>query len=209
VLVAACGPGHTVCVGEHPEGIDALASLRRACPVDLWLDPMSPSTMVLMPFLDLDGRNHGGQPWRFLGRHCVGLRLLADPDDPVSGLVARCIVAARAWAFRREGDDAIVLMDYDVPWSYLAAIQRDLASVREYRLSHLVALAGHEGDWLGDWVAEHHDHPAVHSAVDEEAAAAGAAGVTTAPAVTAQGRIFEAASMPDDIHVQLARLVDA
>ena len=195
-------------MSEQPAGIDAFAAVRRTCDIDLWLDPASPSTLVLMPFLDLDGHAHGGQPWRFLGRHCVGLRLLANPNDAVSGLVARCIVAVRSWAFQREGDDEIVLMDYDLPWSYLAAIQRDLVSVREYQLPHLVALAGHEGDWLGDWVAQYHDHPAVHRAVNQESAAAAAAGVGAAPAVTAGGRCFAAVTMPDDIHVQLARIID-
>jgi hypothetical protein len=196
-------------VSEHPAGIDALARVRRACPVDLWLDPVSPASQVLMPFLDLDGHAHGGQPWRFRGRHCVGLRPVADRDDPVSGLVARCIVAVRAWAFQREGDDEIVLMDYDVPWSFLAGVQRDLTAVRQHRLSHLVALAGHEGDWLGDWLAEYHDHPAVHAAVDAEAAAATASGVDATPAITARGEVFGPATMPDDIHVRLARLIDA
>jgi hypothetical protein len=195
-------------VSDHPEGIDALVAARRPCPVDLWVDPVSPTTAVLMPFLDLDGRDHGGQLWRFRGRTLVGLRLLVDAADPLSGLVARCLVAARAWAVRREGADEIVLMDYELPWSLLASAQRDLASVREFGLSHLVALAGHEGDWLGDWVAEYHDHPAVHHAVAEEAAAAAGVGVTSTPTVVVGDVVFEAATMPDDLHVRVARLLD-
>ena len=192
------------------DDVDRLPDLlahRRAAAVDLWLDPASPATALLMPYLDLDGHANGGRPWRFRGHDLVGLRLLPGPGDPVSTLVARCVLAVRAWAVGREGDDHLVPMDYDLPWSYLSAVQQDLAAVRAYGLPHLVALAGRHGDWLGDWVAEAHDHPAVHQAVADEVTAAAQAGVVEPPCVMVGTRQFAAAAMPDDVHEQVAALL--
>ena len=185
-----------------------LLAFRRACLVDFWLDPVSPATALLLPHLNLDGLAHEGQPWRFRGRSLVGLRLLPAPDDDVGRLVARSILALRAWAVHREGDNDIVPMDYDLPWSYLAAVQRDLTAVREFGLPHLVALAGREGDWLGDWLAEFWDDPAVHDELDREATAAHALGVIEAPCIVVGQYRFDAATMPDDVHERVAAALD-
>lgn len=185
----------------------ALLAVRRPCAVDLWVDPLSPATALLLPYLDLDGLSHGGQPWRFRGRHCVGLRLLPDPFDPLSDQVAGCLLASRAWAVEREGDDLIVAMDYDVPWAYLAALQRDLGAVRQFGLSHLVATAAGQGDWLGDWVAEYHDAPEVLGALAGERAAASRLGITEAPCVVARDARFFASTMPDDVGARVEALL--
>lgn len=177
------------------------------CPVDLWLDPVSPATSVLLPCLDLDGLSHGGRPWRFRGTVPVALRLLPDPDDEISALAACCLLAVRAWAVHREGDDLIVPMDDDLPWGYLAAIQQDLRGTRDDGLAHLVALAGRHGDWLGDWVAEHCRRPEVLAALAAERAAAAVVGVTEAPSVVAGGLLFGPDHMPDDVAERVAALV--
>lgn len=179
--------------------LTALLAVRRPRAVDLWVDPLSPATALLLPYLDLDGLSHGGRPWRFRGRHCVGLRLLPDPYDPMSDLAARCLLASRAWAVEREGDDLIVAMDYDVPWAYVAALQRDLGAVRQFGLSHLVATAARQGDWLGDWVAENHGDPAVLAALADERVAASQLGIAEAPCVVTRDARFFAATMPDDV----------
>lgn len=185
----------------------ALLAVRRPCPVDLWLDPLSPATSVLLPYLDLDGHAHGNLPWRFRGRHCVGLRLLPTPGDALSTLVARCVLATRAWAVEREGDDHIVAMDYDVPWGYLATLQQDLGAVRDFGLSHLVAAAGRQGDWLGDWVAEHQDSPEVAAALSADVAEAHRLGIVEPPCVVVGTTRFVAAEMPDDVGEQVAALL--
>lgn len=178
-----------------------------AYPIDLWLDPLSPATAVIMPHLDLDGGSHGGRPWRFRGEVPVGLRLLPDPGDSLAQLAACCLLAARAWAVQREGDDLIVPMDYDLPWGLLATIQEDLPGARADGLPHLVALAGRQGDWLGDWVAEYCQHPAVRAALEAERADAAAAGVAEVPTVVVADTRFGPAEMPDDVAQQVASLV--
>lgn len=188
--------------------LESLLAFRRPCLVDFWLDPVSPATALLLPHLDLDGLAHDGQPWRFRGHSLVGLRLLPEPGDDVSALVSRSLLALRAWAVHREGDDDIVPMDYDLPWSFLAAVQRDLAAVRQFGLPHLVALAGREGDWLGDWLAEFWDDPAVHEELGREVESAHALGVTQAPCVVVGHQRFEAETMPDDLHDRVAAALD-
>lgn len=185
----------------------ALLAVRRRCPLDFWLDPLSPATAVLMPYLDLDGHSHGGLPWRFRGRHCVGLRLLPDPTDELSMLVARCVLATRAWAVEREGDDHIVSMDYDVPWGYVAALQRDLGAVHAFGLSHLVATAGRQGDWLGDWVAEHQQASAVGAALADDQQLAQRLGIVDTPCIVVRGARFAASSMPDDVGARVEALL--
>ncbi len=122
--------------GQHPDLAELLAT-RRASPISVWVDPVSPATGLFLPYLDIDGHSNGGRPWRFRGHHEVQLRLLPDPNDELSNLAARCIVAVRAWAVARGAGDELVPMDYDVPWGYLFHLQRDLHTLRERGLAAL------------------------------------------------------------------------
>lgn len=192
--------------GQHPD-LAQLLAVRRASPISVWVDPASPATGLFLPYLDIDGHSNGGRPWRFRGHHEVQLRLLPDPDDELSGLVARCIVAVRAWAVLRGAGDELVPMDYDVPWGYLFHLQRDLHTLRESGLPHLVATAGRDGDWLGDWVSEYFDAPEVHSEVARDAATAHALSIGAAPSVMVGGTVFRAEDMPDDIDAQIEHLL--
>jgi hypothetical protein len=201
--------GHTRPMSDVPVDLERLLEHERSVRFDVWLDPLSPATTLLLPYLHLDGRTHGGRPWRFRGHDDVGLRLVPAVDDPLSALVTRCILCVRAWAVSRSAGDHLVPMDYDLPWSYLGDIVRDLPTTRAMGLPHLVALAGREGDWLGDWVAEHHDDPRVFAAADRGAAAAASRGITDLPTVTIGDTRFEAATMPDDIADRIAARLDA
>lgn len=184
-----------------------LLSSRRSSAISVWVDPTSPATGLFLPYLDIDGHSNGGRPWRFRGHHEVQLRLLPDPDDEFSGLVARCIVAVRAWAVLRGAGDELVPMDYDVPWGYLFHLQRDLLTMRQLGLPHLVATAGRDGDMLGNWVSEYFDAPAVHEAVAKDVATARALTITAAPTVMVGGTVFRAEEMPDDIDTQVEALL--
>jgi len=192
--------------GQHLDLAELLAT-RRASPISVWIDPISPATGLFLPYLDIDGHSNGGRPWRFRGHHEVQLRLLPDPDDKLSDLAARCIVAVRAWAVARGAGDELVPMDYDVPWSYLYQLQRDLPALRTQGLPFLVATAGRDGDWLGDWVSEYFDAPEVHSEVARDAATASALSIKAAPTVMVGGTVFRAEEMPDDIDTQIEQLL--
>jgi hypothetical protein len=186
----------------------SLLSFERPTAFDLWLDPLSPATGLFLPYLHLDGHANGGRPWRFRGYDEVGLRLLPEPGDKLSALTARCIIAVRAWAVNEEASSDLIPMDYDLPWAYLANILRDTQTVRTHGLPHLVALAGREGNWLGDWVAEYREHPAVHSVLASEAESARLDGVTETPTVRVGSWLYEPSRMPDDIAEQLAKHLD-
>ncbi|HUV49134.1 MAG: hypothetical protein WBC76_11975 [Actinomycetes bacterium] len=201
----AVGDGGGV-FGEHPD-LAQLLSYRRPSQISVWVDPVSPATGLFLPYLDIDGHANGGRPWRFRGHHEVQLRLLPEVGDDFGHLVARCIVAVRAWSVLRGAGDELVPMDYDVPWGYLFNLQRDLLSLRELGLPHLVATAGRDGDWLGNWVSEYFDAPEVHAAVNKDRAAANALSITAAPSVMAGGTVFRADEMPDDIDAQVEQLV--
>lgn len=192
--------------GEHPD-LEALLARRRQSTLSVWVDPVSPATGLFLPYLDIDGHSNGGRPWRFRGQHEVELRMLPDPDDPLSGLAARCVTAVRAWAVLRGAGDELVPMEYEVPWGYLFHLQRDLATLRERELPHLVATAGRDGDWLGNWVSEYFDAPEVHAAVARDQAAAAALSITAAPSVMASGHVFRAEEMPDDVDAQIDQLL--
>ncbi|HVQ19161.1 MAG TPA: hypothetical protein VMT27_09040 [Actinomycetes bacterium] len=195
--------------GHDEPDLTALLAVRHPAAFTVWLDPLSSATVLLLPYLDLDGHTNGGRPWRFRGHDDVAMRLLPDPNDELSHLAARCILAVRAWAVHRAAGDTLVPMDYDLPWGYLGSILRDIQSVRTQGLPHLVALAGREGDWLGDWVAEYRDHPAVLTALDRERESARMTGITDPPTVDLGGMVrFEPTSMPDDIAAQVAYHVD-
>ena len=187
---------------EQPD-LEKLLLFDRAVEFDVWLDPLSPATSLLLPYLDLDGHTNGGRPWRFRGSQDVGLRLLPDPDDALSCVAARCILAVRAWAVRRAAGDNLIPMDYDLPWAYLGAMLRDIRSVRTVGLPHLVSLAGREGEWLGDWVAEYRDSDAVRSALAAEIEEATALGVTDAPTIIVRNLLYDFTNMPDDIAEQI------
>jgi hypothetical protein len=186
----------------------SLLNFERPTAFDLWLDPLSPATGLLLPYLHLDGHANGGRPWRFRGYDEVGLRLLPEPGDKESALAARCIIAVRAWAVKEEASSDLIPMDYDLPWAYLGNILRDSRTVRTHGLPHLVALAGREGNWLGDWVAEYREHPAIYSVLAAEAEAAKLDGITETPAVRIGSWLYEPSRMPDDIADQLAKLLD-
>lgn len=192
--------------GEGPD-LPSLLAHRRPSPISVWIDPTSPATGVFLPYLDIDGHANGGRPWRFRGHHEVALRLLPDPADELSSLTSRCVLAVRAWAVLRNAGDQLVPLDYDAPWSYLFHLQRDLATLRERELQHLVAMAGRDGEWLGDWVAEYFDAPEVHVALSEEVSAASTVGITTPPSLTVNGTVFRAEEMPDDIAERVAALL--
>lgn len=192
--------------GEGPD-LRSLLTHRRPSPISVWIDPTSPATGVFLPYLDIDGHANGGRPWRFRGHHEVALRLLPDPADELSSLTARCVLAVRAWAVLRNAGDELVPLDYDAPWSYLFHLQRDLVTLREQELQHLVAMAGRDGEWLGDWVAEYFDAPEVHEALAEEVAAASTLGITTAPGLTVHGTVFRAEEMPDDVAERVTALL--
>ncbi|HEX5016140.1 MAG TPA: hypothetical protein VFX15_00965 [Actinomycetes bacterium] len=187
--------------------LTTLLSIRRSSPIRVWVDPASPATGMFLPYLDVDGHSHGGRPYRFRGAHEIELRTLPDPTDELSDLVARCVHAVRAWAVQRNAGDQLVPMDYDVPWGYLVHLQRDLGSLRERGLPHLVATAGRDGEWLGDFVAEHFDAPEVEASVAEDRSLAMALGITTAPSVQVSNHIFRAEEMPDDIDGQVESLL--
>ena len=199
--------GHTSPVVEGSPPIAELLAFEREAAVELWLDPLALATSVIMPELDLDGHSHGGRPWRLVGHYEVRLRLLPDPEDEASMLAARAVLAARAWAVMREHGDPGPGMDYEIPWSLTASLVRDEVTVRTYGRQHLVVLAAREGDWLGDWVAEYVDDPAVVDALAQERVMALARGVQLAPAVTIGGLLFDADTMPDDIHARALGLV--
>jgi hypothetical protein len=184
-----------------------LLAYRRPSQISVWVDPVSPATGLFLPYLDIDGHAHGGRPWRFRGHHEVELRLLPETDDDVGHLVSRCILTVRAWAVLRGAGDELVPMDYDVPWGYLYHLQRDLSSLRELGLPHLVATAGRDGDWLGNWVSEYFDAPEVHRAVDKDRAAANALSIAAAPSLMVDGTIFRAEEMPDDVDVRVEQLL--
>jgi hypothetical protein len=192
--------------GDHPD-LATLLAQRRSSAISVWLDPVSPATNLFLPYIDIDGHSNGGRPWRFRGHHEVQLRMLPDPDDELSDLAARCIVAVRAWAVLRGAGDELVPMEYEVPWGYLFHLQRDLLTLRDRGLPHLVAVAGRDGDWLGNWVSEYFDAPEVHAAVAKDRSTANALSITTAPSVMVGGTIFRAEQMPDDIDVQIEQLL--
>ncbi len=192
--------------GDHPD-LATLLAYRRPSPISIWVDPVSPATGLFLPYLDIDGHSHGGRPWRFRGHHEVELRLLPEADDPFGQLVAQCVLAVRAWAVLRGAGDELIPMEYDVPWGYLFNLQRDLHSLRELGLPHLVATAGRDGDWLGNWVSEYFDSPEVHAAVDKDRAAANALSIGAAPSCMVRGTIFRAEEMPDDIDAQIDQLL--
>jgi hypothetical protein len=194
-------------VSDEQPDLEQLLQRQRPASFDVWVDPLSPATSLLLPYLDLDGHTNGGRPWRFRGRHEVGMRLLPDPEDELSNIAARCILAARAWAVYREAGDDLVPMDYDLPWSYLGNMLRDLKSVRAIGLPHLVALAGREGEWLGDWVAEHRDSHPVKVALAEELAYAEAMEITEAPSIVLGDVLYPPDAIPDDISDVVARHV--
>lgn len=194
--------------GENPD-LGELLAHRRQSDISVWIDPVSPATGLFLPYLDIDGHAHGGRPWRFRGHHEVELRLLPEVGDDFGHLVARCIMTVRAWAVLRGAGDELVPMDYDVPWGYLFNLQRDLHSLRELGLPHLVATAGRDGDWLGNWVSEYFDSPEVHAAVDKDRVTANALSINAAPSVMAGGTVFRAEEMPDDVDVQVELLLPA
>jgi hypothetical protein len=86
---------------------------------------------------------------------------------------------------------------------------RDIGSVRGIGLPHLVSLAGREGEWLGDWVAEYRESPEVHAALAAERVAATTIGITEAPSILVADAVYEPASMPDDIADRVAAQVDS
>lgn len=193
--------------GSARPDLGALLAQRRPSLISVWIDPTSPATGLFLPYLDIDGHANGGRPWRFRGHHEVELRLLPDPDDDLSAVTARCVLAVRAWAVLRNAGDELVPIDYDAPWSYLHHLQRDLLTLRDRELQHLVATAGRDGDWLGDWVAEYFDAPEVHAALRADQVDATSIGITAAPSVVVGGVVFRAEEMPDDIAAQVDALV--
>jgi hypothetical protein len=193
-------------IGEHPD-LAGLLAVRRNSPIRVWVDPASPATGLFLPYLDIDGHSNGGRPYRFRGRHEVELRVFPDPTDDMSDLVARCIHAVRAWAVLRNAGDQLIPMDYDVPWGYLFHLQRDLATLRARGLPHLVAMAGRDGEWLGDFVAEYFDAPEVQASVAEDRSLAMALGITAAPSVQVSNWVFRAEEMPDNIDDQVEQLL--
>ena len=96
-------------------------------------------------------------------------------------------MAVRAWAVLRGAGDELVPMEYEVPWGYLFHLQRDLLTLRDRGLPHLVATAGRDGDWLGNWVSEYFDAPEVHAAVAKDRSTANALSITTAPSLMVGG----------------------
>lgn len=194
--------------GFGPIDLAQLLGRRRTAPISVWLDPLSPATGLFLPYLDLDGHANGGRPWRFRGRHGVQLRLLPPPDDELSSVAARCIVAARAWAVARGGDDEIVAMDYEIPWGYLFHLQSDLLAARNVGLPHLVATAGRDGDLLSEWVSSYYDAPEVAAEVGRDASTAHALSIGVAPSVMVGGTVFRAEEMPDDIDMQIEQMLN-
>ena len=192
---------------QQPD-LAALLAFQRPTSLEVWIDPLSPATALLLPYLDLDGHAHGGRPWRFRGHDEVAMRLLPEPGDEMSALAARCILTVKAWAVEQSGGNQLVPMDYDLPWGYLGSLLRDLDAVRARGLPHLVALAGREGDWLGDWVAEYREHPAIHDALNLELETARAESITESPSLCVADLIYEPASMPDDINDQIALILE-
>ncbi len=157
-----------------------LAHPRRGA-FDLWVDLLSPTCRDAVALLGLDGASRAGRPWCFHGTLPVRLRHL--PDDhlhPHAGLAARAVEVVRAWAVRQRSQS--LPLDYEAPWRFAIAVLQDQDAVARFGLPQLVALADHEGEWVGDWVAEFAGHPAVREQVAADAAAARDLGVRIPPA---------------------------
>lgn len=163
---------------------------------DAWLDLLSPTCRDAVTLLGLDVHRAHGRPWFFHGSEPVRIRHLPDEKaHRYSALAARALEVVRAWAVRQGG--SALPLDYEVPWRFAVAVLRDQEQVARYGLAHLVALANHEGEWLGDWVAEYVDTPAVRAVVAGDVAVARELGIRVAPAFVVGGQRLEGGDVVD------------
>lgn len=182
-----------------PDLVTLLAAPRPGS-FDFWLDAASAQCGEALQAVDIDGRRHGGLPFRFAGRTLVRMRHLPG-DDNAFGLACG-LEAARAWAVEQMAGNTLVRMDYDVPWTLAVGLARKAATARP-TLSDLLSLSTREGDWLTDFVGNYADHPAVRALVESDLAEAAAAGITAAPAITISGATIPA--QPVGLHDEVER----
>lgn len=168
----------------------ALLATPRPGTFDVWVDLTSPDTARTLLAVDLDGRRHGGLPFRFAGKTLVRMRHL--PADEVGHSIACGIEAARAWALDRMAGNTLVRMDYDLPWTLALAVARKAEAGASPTLSDVLSASTRQGDWLTDFIAENVHHPAVVSIVDGDRADAAAAGIGPAPVVSVSGATIPA-----------------
>jgi len=181
----------------------ALLATPRRGEFDVWVDVTSPAMHDALTVVDLDGRRHGGLPFRFEGRHLVRMRHL--PGNDSARAVAHGLEAARAWALERMADTDTVAMDYHLTWTLALALAEhpDVAASRG--LSELLAVANTQGDWLSDWISEKAESPEVQAIVDADLAEAAELGLTAAPAICINGGPLP--DSPEPVPDQVRRLL--
>ena len=165
--------------------LSALLATPRRGEFDVWVDVTSPAMHDALSVVDLDGRRHGGLPFRFEGQYLVRMRHL--PGNPAAREIAQGLEAARTWALERMADSDTVAMDYHLTWTLALAMaeQPDVSASRG--LTELLAIANTQGDWLSDWISEHAEAPEVSALVDADLAEARTLDLTAAPAICIGG----------------------
>lgn len=182
-----------------PDLVTLLAAPRPGS-FDFWLDVSTAECADALQAVDIDGRRHGGLPFRFAGRTLVRMRHL--PADDASFDLACGLEAARAWAVEQMAGNTLVRMDYDVPWTLAVGLARRATTTRP-SMSDLLTLSTREGNWLTDFIGNYSDHPAVRSLIESDLAAAAAEGIAAAPAITISGSTIPA--QPVGLHDEVAR----
>jgi hypothetical protein len=185
-----------------PPDLVALLSTPRPGTFDFWLDASTPASGEALAAVDLDGRRHGGLPFRFAGRTLVRMRHL--PGSPAGYDLACGLEAARAWALEQMAGNTLIRMDYDVPWTLAVQLTRRAADSTP-TMSDLLSLSTREGDWLTDFIGNHATDPAVRAIVDTDIEEAAAAGITAAPTIAVNGSTIPAQTQ--QLHDQVAALL--
>jgi len=181
----------------------ALLATPRRGEFDVWVDVTSPAMHDALTVVDLDGRRHGGLPFRFEGQHLVRMRHL--PGNESSRAIAQGLEAARAWALQRMSDADTVAMDYHLTWTLALALAERPEAAASRGLPELLALANTQGDWLSDWISGHADSPEVRAIVDADLADAAALNLTAAPAICINGGPLP--DSPEPVPDQVRRLL--
>jgi hypothetical protein len=182
-----------------PDLVTLLAAPRPGS-FDFWLDVSSAECADALQAVDIDGRRHGGLPFRFAGRTLVRMRHL--PGDEAAFALACGLETARAWAVERMAGSTLVRMDYDVPWTLAVGLARR-ATTKPPTMSDLLTLSTREGNWLADFIGNYSGHPAVRSLVQADIEAAAASGIAAAPAITISGATIPA--QPTGLHDEVER----
>jgi hypothetical protein len=181
----------------------ALLATPRRGEFDVWVDVTSPAMHDALTVVDLDGRRHGGLPFRFEGRHLVRMRHL--PGNESARVIAQGLEAARAWALERMADTDTVAMDYHLTWTLALALSEHPDVAAKRGLAELLAVANTQGDWLSDWISEHVDSPEVRAVVDADMAEAADLDLSAAPAICIGGGPLP--DSPEPVPDQVRRLL--